>query len=256
MSELKWLNAADGPAALPDPTEALTEPNGLLAAGGALAPEWLLESYRRGIFPWFEQGQPILWWSPEPRTILRPASLRISRSLRKTLRQRRFHVTADRRFGAVISACAAPRRYTDSTWITPDMQAAYETLHRLGWAHSFEAWDGPELAGGLYGIAIGRVFFGESMFARRTDASKVAFCHAVAFLESRGTELIDCQMPSAHLTRLGAESIPRRQFLAALAELTNPAGEPGTLDAAFDTWRTAYVPSATEPDCKRAERSC
>jgi leucyl/phenylalanyl-tRNA--protein transferase len=233
MSELRWLSPTDGPESLPDPSQALGEPNGLLAAGGSLEPEWLLESYRRGIFPWFEGGQPILWWSPDPRTVLRPDEYRVSRSLAKRLRRGEYEVTADRAFDAVIRACAEPRRYTDSTWITPLMIDAYNRLHEIGWAHSFEAWRGDELAGGLYGISIGRVFFGESMFARHTDASKVAFSRAIEFLQTRAIELIDCQLPSAHLSSLGAGSMPRAEFLALLERATTPVGEPGSYREAF-----------------------
>lgn len=234
MSNLKWLSAADGPESLPDPAEALIEPNGLLAAGGSLEPEWLLESYRRGIFPWFETGQPILWWSPDPRTVLEPDDLKISRSLRKRLSRGQFRVTADKDFAGVISACSEPRTYTDSTWITPTMGTAYTRLHELGWAHSFETWTGETLVGGLYGIAIGKVFFGESMFARQSDASKVAFCHALRFLSERGFELVDCQLPSAHLSRLGAKSMPRSEFLSHLVRLTESPGMPGHYREAFD----------------------
>lgn len=226
MSELCWLSPADGPESLPDPSRALAEPNGLLAAGGSLEPRWLLESYQRGIFPWFESGQPILWWSPDPRTVLKPGEYRVSRSLAKRLRRGEFEVTADRAFDSVIRACAEPRRYTDSTWITPLMIEAYDRMHEIGWAHSFEAWCGNELVGGLYGISIGRVFFGESMFARQTDASKVAFSRAVEFLRTRGIELIDCQLPSAHMSSLGARSMPRAEFLGLLERATKPAGEP------------------------------
>ena len=233
MSELKWLSAADGPGSLPDPAFALDEPNGLLAAGGSLDLDWLIESYRRGIFPWFETGQPILWWSPNPRTVLFPGDLKISRSLRKRLRRGEFEVTADRDFGGVIDACAEPRRYSDATWITTDMSAAYRRLHAAGWAHSFEAWQDGALAGGLYGVAIGRVFFGESMFARQTDASKIALTYAHAFLLERNYGLIDCQLPSAHLSRLGASSLPRTEFLALLGKLTDPVGEPGSWDREF-----------------------
>jgi leucyl/phenylalanyl-tRNA---protein transferase len=236
MTELKWLSAADGPQSLPDPGAALAEPNGLLAAGGSLDPDWLLASYRRGIFPWFEAGQPILWWSPDPRTVLVPADFRVSRSLKKRLRRGEFRVTADRDFPGVISACAEPRRYTDSTWITPAMLSAYSRLNELGWAHSFEAWSGDRLAGGLYGIAIGKVFFGESMFARHTDASKVAFWHALQFLVATCIELVDCQLPSAHLSRLGAKAMSRPAFLRALAALTEPMGAPGAYSDAFETF--------------------
>lgn len=226
--ELRWLSAAGGPESMPDPEHALTEPNGLLAAGGSLDPEWLLASYRRGIFPWFEARQPILWWSPDPRFVLAPETMKVSRSLAKRIRQGRFEVRADTEFAAVIAACAEPRRYTNATWITPAMRTAYVTLHRLGWAHSVEAWADGTLVGGLYGVSIGRVFFGESMFARETDASKVAFWHAVRYLEAEGCELIDCQLPSSHLEQFGAQGMPRRDFLARLRELTEPPGAPGS----------------------------
>jgi leucyl/phenylalanyl-tRNA--protein transferase len=231
--ELRWLSTAGGPESLPDPENALTEPNGLLAAGGSLDPEWLLASYRRGIFPWFEARQPILWWSPDPRTVLEPARLKVSRSLGKRVRQRRFEIRVDTDFAGVIAGCAEPRRYTSATWITPAMRAAYVTLHRLGWAHSFEAWRGENLVGGLYGVAIGRVFFGESMFARETDASKVAFWHAVRFLEAEGCELIDCQLPTAHLEQFGATGMSRREFLARLRKLVEPPGAPGSWTRVF-----------------------
>jgi len=228
MSELKWLCRDDGPDSLPDPADALREPNGLLAAGGSLEPDWLLAGYRRGIFPWFESGQPILWWSPDPRTVLKPEELRVSRSLRRRIDRNEFRVTADTDFAGVIAGCAQPRSYTDSTWITPEMQSAYIALHELGWAHSFESWVDGSLAGGLYGIAIGRVFFGESMFAKRSDASKVAFFHALRYLSRRGIELVDCQLPSAHLSRLGARSLPRADFLTELARLMESPGTPGS----------------------------
>jgi leucyl/phenylalanyl-tRNA--protein transferase len=232
-TELRWLSADAGPESLPDPENALAEPNGLLAAGGSLNPEWLLASYRRGIFPWFEARQPILWWSPDPRSVLDPAKLRVSRSLGKRMRQGRFGVRADTDFASVIAGCAAPRRYTSATWITPAMREAYIALHRLGWAHSFEAWSGETLVGGLYGVAIGRVFFGESMFARETDASKVAFAHAGRYLVAEGVELIDCQLPTAHLEQFGAAGMPRREFLARLRDLTEPPGKPGSWAGSF-----------------------
>lgn len=198
---------------MPPASAALDEPNGLLAAGGSLEPAWLLAAYARGIFPWYEAGQPILWWSPNPRAVLEPGGLHVSRSLRRRLRRGTFRVTADRAFDAVVAGCAEPRGYTDSTWITADMARAYARLHRLGYAHSFEAWSDDALVGGLYGVAMGRVFFGESMFMRRSDASKVAFVHAVRFLAARGFELIDCQVATEHLSRFGAVSMPREEFV-------------------------------------------
>lgn len=233
---IRWLGADDGPDKLPPPNDALDEPNGLLAVGGCLEPEWLLASYPRGIFPWYEAGQPILWWSPDPRAVLFPDRLHVTRSLRKTVRANRFRVTADTAFAQVIEACAAPRRYTSSTWITPEMAHAYVTMHELGWAHSFEAWHEDELAGGLYGIAIGKVFFGESMFTSIRDASKVAFVHAVGFLKEAGFELIDCQIPSHHLRRLGATDLARPRFLSALARLVEPRTQAACWTQAFDAY--------------------
>lgn len=201
---------------------ALEEPNGLLAIGGCLEPDWLLEAYRRGIFPWYSPGQPILWWSPDPRMVMFPEQLQISRSLRKVIRQGVYAVTLDRAFDAVIRACAEPRDAGGGTWITADMIAAYSRLHALGHAHSVEAWCGEELAGGLYGVALGRVFFGESMFFRRTDASKVAFVLLVRQLQRWGFTLIDCQMKTGHLQRFGAAEIPRRDFVRRLRACEQP----------------------------------
>jgi leucyl/phenylalanyl-tRNA--protein transferase len=202
--------------AFPHPDE--SESSGLLALGGDLSPERLLVAYSAGIFPWYSEGQPILWHSPDPRAVLRPADLRISRSLAKTLRRGRFEVRLDTAFAKVIQACAEiDRPEAQGTWITPDMQHAYLALHRLGFAHSAEAFEGDRLAGGLYGVSLGSVFFGESMFARRPDASKVAFAVLVRQLERWGFELIDCQMHTAHLARFGAVLWPRRRYLEALA---------------------------------------
>mgnify|MGYP001576397873 CR=1 FL=1 len=200
---------------------------GLLAVGGDLRPERLLEAYRHGIFPWYSSGQPILWWSPDPRTLLFPAKLKLTRSLYKTLRQGKFRVSFDRRFSEVVRACAGPRdKQPSGTWITPEMLAAYTQLHALGCAHSVEVWRGEELVGGLYGVALGAAFFGESMFSRVTDASKVAFAHLVRQLEAWGYALVDCQVASAHLFSLGAEEIPRVEFLARLAAALRQPGRP------------------------------
>lgn len=223
---LPWLDPADPNAPFPDVSGALREPDGLLAFGGDLSPQRLVRAYRRGIFPWYSTGQPILWWSPDPRAVLFPDRLHISRSLRRTLRRGEFRVTLDHRFEAVVEACSEPRADQDGTWITPDMQAAYASLHRLGIAHSVEVWHGRELAGGLYGVALGRVFFGESMFSRRPDASKVALCRLVDTLRAWGYGLIDAQVPSAHLTRLGAETVPRGEFLALLDHWCALPGHP------------------------------
>lgn len=207
-----WITDDAPVHAFPDVDYAMIQPNGLLAVGGDLSPARLLHAYQRGIFPWFSEGQPILWWAPDPRAVLLSSELKISRSLRKTLRREKFRVTFDRAFGQVIRACAAPRAHQNDTWITNDMIEAYCALHDRGFAHSVECWEDGELAGGLYGVGIGRVFFGESMFSRSSDASKVA----LAKLCESGYELIDCQLPSEHLKRLGAIDLPRRQFMALL----------------------------------------
>jgi leucyl/phenylalanyl-tRNA--protein transferase len=215
---IPWLRPGDPATAFPPVEAALTEPDGLLCAGGDLNAERLLAAYRRGIFPWFSEGQPILWWSPDPRTVLYPSEFKVSRSLGKTLRNRGFVVTLDQAFAAVMERCADPALRPEGTWISPQMRTAYQRLHELGHAHSLETWDGERLVGGLYGVALGRAFFGESMFSVERDASKVAL-HALARLMlERGGRLIDCQVASAHLDSLGARSIPRRQFVRELAE--------------------------------------
>lgn len=211
------------------PPVELASPEGLLAVGGDLRAERLLEAYRRGIFPWFNPGQPILWWSPDPRAVLFPPKLRISRSLGKTLRQKKFVITLDQAFRNVISSCAQPRsaRIRHGTWITPEMIEAYCVLHERGVAHSVESWRDGKLVGGLYGIALGGAFFGESMFTRTTDASKVAFVHIVRQLEQWGFSLIDCQQPSGHLFSLGAEEIRRRDFMDHLERALRQPDRPG-----------------------------
>lgn len=225
------LNPTDPGQAFPDVNLALREPDGLLAVGGDLSSKRILSAYRHGIFPWYSEAQPILWWSPDPRTVLFPDALKVSRSLRKTLNQQRFRVTLDQAFNAVIRACAEPRPDSSGTWITPEMAAAYCELHAKGVAHSVECWRDDRLVGGLYGIAIGRVFFGESMFSRETDASKVAFCHLVRQLRAWNFGLIDCQVYSSHLASLGAGEIPRRRFVAYLDILCD---ESGRSEWAFD----------------------
>lgn len=197
---------------------ALREPNGLLAAGGDLQPERLIQAYRHGCFPWFQDGQPILWWSPDPRTVLLPDELHISRSLGKLLRQGRYQVTFDQAFADVIRACAAPRSYAAETWITTPMQQAYLELHKRGFAHSVEVWSAGELVGGLYGLAMGQLFFGESMFSRTDNASKVGFATLVERLKAWGFVMIDCQMPTEHLLSLGARSISRAAFAEYLSQ--------------------------------------
>lgn len=198
---------------------ALRDPDGLLAVGGCLSPQRIVNAYRHGIFPWYNDGQPILWWSPDPRLVLFPEKLRVSRSMAKAMRQRRFEVRFDGAFGAVLAACAGERKDAQGTWLTADMQRAYAELHRLGVAHSAEAWQDGRLVGGLYGLALGRVFFGESMFYRQPDASKVAFAHLVQALRDCGYRLVDCQVRSGHLISLGAEEIPRSRFETLLAAL-------------------------------------
>jgi len=210
------------------PVESAT-PEGLLAVGGDLSSERLLAAYRHGIFPWYNPGQPILWWSPDPRAVLYPEKLKISRSLRKTLKRGHLRVTFDCCFREVMLACAAPREQYPGggTWITDDMVKAYAQLHEMGYAHSIETWHENRLVGGLYGVALGGVFFGESMFARETDASKVALVALVSKLREWGFVLIDCQIPSAHLTSLGAEEIPRSAFLTELGRALILSGQPG-----------------------------
>lgn len=196
----------------PPPHLAIKE--GLLAVGGDLSPERIMLAYRNGIFPWYSPGEPILWWSPDPRLVLYPDELRISRSLRKVIKKKTFHITFDRSFQNVIQACAdAKRSYGEGTWITDEMKAAYCELHRQGYAHSVEAWQGDNLVGGLYGLAIGRAFFGESMFSRVSNASKVAFVNLVENLKGMKFSIIDCQVRTTHLIRFGAREIPRKLFL-------------------------------------------
>ena len=201
------------------PPVELASPEGLLAIGGDLRSERLLAAYRHGIFPWYNEGQPILWWSPDPRAVLYPPRLRVSRSLKKTIRRGIYRVTFDQRFADVMRACAGPRAKNPAggTWITTQMLEAYVRLHQQGYAHSVEAWDGDTLVGGLYGVAIGGAFFGESMFSRATDASKVAFVCAVRQLQRWGFTLIDCQLATPHLESLGAEGVRRRDYLNYLA---------------------------------------
>ena len=199
----------------------MSEPNGLLAAGADLSPARLLTAYRSGIFPWYGKDQPVLWWSPDPRMVLFPAEFRVPRSLAKRLRRRDYEIRTDTAFETVMRACAAPRDGDAGTWITPDMVAAYCELHRLGHAHCVETWIDGELAGGLYGIALGRAFYGESMFTRAPDASKIALAHLVRQLMQWQFGMIDCQMNTTHLARFGAREIPRSEFSRRLAELVN-----------------------------------
>ncbi|MBA1238524.1 MULTISPECIES: leucyl/phenylalanyl-tRNA--protein transferase [Stutzerimonas stutzeri subgroup] len=212
---LTWLKRDD--LTFPPLETALRDPNGLLAAGGDLSAERLVAAYRHGCFPWYQDGQPLLWWSPDPRTVLYPHELHVSRSLRKRIRQGDYEVTLDRAFSDVIQGCADPRSYAEGTWITTPMQQAYIRLHEIGLAHSVEVWRDEQLVGGLYGLAIGKLFFGESMFSRATDASKVGFVTLVERLREWEFALIDCQMPTRHLESFGARSITREAFADALA---------------------------------------
>src|SRR5437016_3462601 len=212
---IPWLH---GDEPFPPVEEALDSPNGLLCAGGDLSVERLVDAYSHGIFPWFSEGEPILWWSPDPRMVLLPDELKVSRSLRKRVEHGTYELTVDTAFRRVIEQCARPRSGQSGTWIVPDMIAAYIRLHDAGLAHSVEAWRDGELVGGLYGVALGRVFFGESMFSRSPDASKVALVELVRRLREKRFRLIDCQQATGHLASLGAREIPRARFTRLLQE--------------------------------------
>jgi len=216
----------------PPVESALIDPDGLLALGGCLSAQRLVNAYQNGIFPWYSGGEPILWWSPNPRLVLFPENLKISRSLAKTIRKGHFKITFDRAFTQVMQYCAAPRTKESGTWITEEILQAYSHLHQLGLAHSVEAWLDEELVGGLYGVAIGQVFFGESMFHRASDASKVAFCHLVKTLSSWDYQLIDCQVHTRHLMSLGAEEINRQDFSSLLQQY-------GKVSSAHSAWTMA-----------------
>ncbi len=215
-------------APFPDVSLAERDPNGLLAVGGDLTPKRLYNAYLRGIFPWFSEGEPILWWSPDPRTVLFPEQIKISRSLRKTLKKKIFTVSFDRNFEAVIQACAEPRSSSPGTWLLPEMIEAYQQQHELGLAHSVEVWQDENLVGGLYGMAIGAVFFGESMFSRVPDSSKIALVHLSRTLQAWGYKMIDCQVYTQHLASLGAQEIPRQTFCRHLDQWCKLEGRPGT----------------------------
>ena len=213
MTRLTWLQPGDPPEAFPPLSRALEDPPGLLAGGGDLSPGRLVAAYARGIFPWYSPGEPVLWWSPDPREVLFPSEIHISRSLRKVIARGGYHVTQNRDFSAVIENCATARAGSTGTWITPQMREAYRELHRLELASSIEVWEGQELVGGLYGVRSGRVFCGESMFSRRDNASKVALAWLAGHCPAWGVELIDCQMPSAHLRSMGSRPLPRAEFV-------------------------------------------
>ena len=240
---LIWLGSEDPVDLFPDPEQALTEPNGLLAAGGDLSPARLLAAYRQGIFPWYEDGQPILWWSPDPRAVIPAGRMHISRGLRRLLRSGRYQLSLDQDCAGVIEGCTQPRNDRSGTWITKDMYTAYLDLHRMGHVHSIEVWEDQTLIGGLYGVALGRVFFGESMFSRRKNASKVALACLDRKLCETGFEMMDCQMYTPHLGSLGAQMMSRRHYLEKLSSwsgtqpITLPWPAIARSSAQFDEWR-------------------
>ena len=215
-NRIAWLTPADPPDSFPPVEAALTEPDGLLAAGGDLSVDRLVAAYTRGIFPWFDSGQPILWWSPDPRCVLRPSGYHLSRRFRRTLKNSPATITFNQDFASVMDACAAPRPGQPGTWITSEMHAAYRSLHAAGWAHSVEVWEDGQLGGGLYGVVIGRMMFAESMFSAQSGGSKIALAALCRVLEQHEFPLIDCQVVSGHLLRIGAELIPRRRFVREL----------------------------------------
>jgi leucyl/phenylalanyl-tRNA--protein transferase len=226
VKTLTWLSPRDAPENFPPLEQALDEPAGLLAAGGDLSAARLLAAYRLSIFPWYSPGQPVLWWAPDPREVLFPKEFRASRSLQKTLRNRGYRSLIDQDFRAVIEGCAAPRAASAGTWITSDMQKAYADLHARGFAHSIETYLGEELVGGLYGVRVGSVFFGESMFSRERDASKIALAHLVETCLHNNIVVIDCQLPSRHLRSLGSRPISRAQFRALVSTHAAPEALP------------------------------
>ena len=234
---LMWIGENDPPDHFPPVESALREPDGLLAAGGDLAPERLLWAYRHGIFPWYDEGQPLLWWSPDPRCVFQPGNLRVARRLQRTLRNSAAEVRVNTAFTRVIRACARPRRYTAGTWITQDVIAAFETLHAQGWAHSVEIWEDGELKGGLYGLAIGKAFFGESMWSDVPNASKIALIFLDRFLAAGEFDLLDCQVVSQHLQSLGAITIARPTFTARLEAACASLSR-------FEKWPIAPIPVA------------
>ena len=245
---IAWLSADDPAESFPDVETALREPDGLLAAGGDLSQDRILCAYRNGIFPWYDEGQPILWWSPDPRCVLRPDKLRISRRLARYAQGSALTLQFNRRFSEVIRACAGERRSQQGTWITGEMITAYENLHAAGWAHSVEVIEGNQLVGGLYGLCIDKVFFGESMFSDAANASKFAMLGLASHMLQQGLELIDCQVVSQHLLSIGAETVPRREFSAALGTLCTSASplaewpsEPLPVTNALSDWRSAAL---------------
>ncbi len=222
---ITWISSDDPPDAFPDIESAFVVPDGLLAAGGDLSPQRLLYAYQHGIFPWYDDGQPILWWSPDPRCVLRPHEFHVSRRLRRALSHSKLEASFNHAFGAVISACAADRSGQQGTWITGEMVDAYTRLHEQGWAHSIEIWHEESLVGGLYGLAIGAAFFGESMFSRQTNASKAAMLALCQQMVLNDFEILDCQVESPHLISLGASLMPRNRFAAVLGRACKSASK-------------------------------
>lgn len=234
---IAWISEDDPPDAFPEISAALTEPDGLLAAGGDLRPDRLLTAYRRGVFPWFESGQPILWWSPNPRCVLIPRAFHAARRLRRAIRNAPLTLSFNTAFAAVVEACARRRAGQHGTWISDEMMKAYRILHGQGWAHSVEVWQEDDLVGGLYGLAIGKMFFGESMFSHANDASKIAMWSLCRILVKHDFELLDCQVVSPHLTSLGAILMPRQKFAAILGRACEPATK-------FGDWPERRMPMA------------
>jgi leucyl/phenylalanyl-tRNA--protein transferase len=233
---IPWLEPGDP---FPPVDTALRDPDGLLAAGLELTPQRILDAYRQGIFPWFSEGQPVLWWSPDPRMVLVPSEIRVTPSTRKVLRNRPYEVRCDTAFEAVMRACAEPREGQAGTWISDHMIAAYGALHMQGWAHSVDTWVDGELAGGLYGLALGKMFYGESMFSRARDTSKIALVHLARYLESQGYALIDCQMNTAHLASMGGREIARSEFCRVLSQSVQSAHP--------RRWRPDEIPAYFRP---------
>lgn len=245
MSRLPYLLDAAADAPFPPAHHALREPDGLLALGGDLSPQRLLQAYRHGIFPWYSEGQPILWWSPDPRLVFRTEAVHLSSRFRRSLRRSAWTIRADSAFGAVVAACAtAPRPGQDGTWILPEMRSAFGELHRLGHAHSVEVFDHDDLVGGIYGVAVGRMFFGESMFSARSGGSKVALAALARQLHQWQWPLIDAQVRNPHLVSLGGESWPRSRFLAQVHTLAAQQGRTGSWTAAFGQMAAAELAAA------------
>lgn len=245
LRRLPRLDARDDEQPFPPADSALTEPNGLLAYGGSLTPRRLEQAYRQGIFPYFQSDQPIQWWSPDPRAVLFPERIKVSTTLKRRIRQTTYSVSFNRRFREVVLACAAPRAKASGTWITRDIVDAYCQLHELGRAHSMEVWRGEELVGGLYGVSLGAAFFGESMFSRASDASKVGFVYQARQLGAWGFHFIDCQFPTPHLERMGISSLPRAEYLRRLQHaMAQPDHERWQFDPDFDPLAAPALPRA------------